>query len=361
MPVQNYGVWKAHPIKYTVEHAHQDPRTPHLSLYFTSDDAPSHPSTTKHHHQPHPPTTKTKDIPNLNRAAINIKSGDRAESRLVYWVNENLIDHHIIDSLSNLPYGFQALDEIDHEGLDYIRGNLFTVHSGRILPHDIQGRDNDIIDVLEPRIKWAIEQQADIYLFGSQFNSKNGIHNIHMNQGNISSFRQDDGVWQDGGMIFHSPREGKWVGVFLAFASQAAHTDDEEGHKIGVTTWADLLDRHGAGGRRRRSMEDSVAIVEVNVGSGRHRLGNRTTHPVALADWRIHNSLGQVQEFPRGAVVDPRATMEFEAPMCPLSERGDTVTLLNQEGLKVHGLTVSYLWLCEKSEQNVGVLLIGRN
>ncbi|OOF98765.1 hypothetical protein ASPCADRAFT_504341 [Aspergillus carbonarius ITEM 5010] len=335
MPVQNYGVWKAHPVRYSVEHAYQDPRTPHLSLYFTSEDPPPS-STTKH---PHPPSPKTKDIPNLNRAAINIKSGDRDESRLVYWVNENLIDHHIIDSLSNLPYGFQPLDEIDHEGLDYIRGNLFNVHNGRILPHDIQGRDNDIIDVLEPRIRWAIEESSDIYLFGSQFNSKNGIHNIHMNQGNISGFQQDDGVWQDGGMIFHSRREGKWVGVFLAFASQGAHTDDEEGHRIGDTTWAGLLDIQG--GRRRRSVEDSVAIVEVNVGSGRHRLGNRTAHPVSLADWRIHNSQGQVQDLPRGAVVEPRATMEFEAPMCPLSDRGDTVTLLNQEGLKIHGVSYS--------------------
>ncbi|PYI02935.1 hypothetical protein BO78DRAFT_350734 [Aspergillus sclerotiicarbonarius CBS 121057] len=338
MPVQNYGVWKAHPVQYTVEHAHQDPRTPHLSLYFTSDDPPAHPST-EHHHHPHHPPTKTKEIPSLNRAAINIKSGDREESRLVYWVNETLSDHHITDSLTNLPYGFQSLDEIDHEGLDYIRGNLFNVHSGRILPHDVQGPNNDMIDVLEPRMQWAIEQHADVYLFGSRFNFGNGIHNIHMNQGNIPSFQHDDGVWQDGGMIFHSPREGKWVGVFLAFASQAAHTDDEEGHALGVSTWADILERGGK--KKRRGVEDAVAIVEVNVDLRRHRLGNRSTHPVSLKDWRIHNSEGQVQELPQSAVIEPRAMMEFEAPMCPLSDHGDTITLLNGEGLKVHGVSYS--------------------
>ncbi|RAK98804.1 uncharacterized protein BO80DRAFT_411896 [Aspergillus ibericus CBS 121593] len=339
MPVQNYGVWKAHPVQYTIEHAYQDPRTPHLSLYFTSDDPPTHPSPTKHH-RPHPPPTKTKEIPNLNRAAINIKSGDRDESRLVYWINENLSAHHITDTLTTLPYGFQSLTEIDHEGLDYIRGNLFNVRSGRVLPHDIHGKNNDIIDVLEPRMRWAIEQHADVYLFGSRFNFGNGIHNIHMNQGNIPSFQHDDGVWQDGGMIFHSPREGKWVGVFLAFASQAAHTDDEEGHALSVSTWADLLEKR-AGERRKRGVEDSVAIVEVNVDLRRHRLENRSLHPVSLAEWRIHNSQGQVQELPKSVVLGARATMELEAPMCPLSEQGDVITLLNKEGLKVHGVSYS--------------------
>lgn len=60
MPIQNYGVWKAKPVSYTYETREQDPRSPHLTLLFRDDG------------------------PGKARAAINIKSGDRSDSRLVY-------------------------------------------------------------------------------------------------------------------------------------------------------------------------------------------------------------------------------------------------------------------------------------
>ena len=35
----------------------------------------------------------------------------------------------------------------------------------------------------------------------------NGVHDIHMNQGNSARFPRDDGVWQDGGLLLHLPSE----------------------------------------------------------------------------------------------------------------------------------------------------------
>ena len=58
------------------------------------------------------------------------------------------------------------------------------------------------------------------------------MHDIHMNQGNSAKFKNDDGVWQDGGLIFHFPGLSQWVAVFLAFQSQAWHTDDLTGHAL---------------------------------------------------------------------------------------------------------------------------------
>ncbi|KAL3448006.1 hypothetical protein BJX65DRAFT_307294 [Aspergillus insuetus] len=113
---------------------------------------------------------------------------------------------------------------------NYIRGNLFTTQSGCVLPHDIPGQDNDIIDVLEPEVRKAIDEKAKIYLFGSMFNTNNGIHNVHMNQGNVKKFRKDDGVYQDGGLLIEYGDH--WTGVFLAFASQGIHTHDTTGHVI---------------------------------------------------------------------------------------------------------------------------------
>ena len=43
---------------------------------------------------------------------------------------------------------------------------------------------------------------------------------------------KDDGVWQDGGLILHFPSTDQWVAIFLAFQSQAWHTDDRTGHRL---------------------------------------------------------------------------------------------------------------------------------
>ena len=77
--------------------------------------------------------------------------------------------------------------------------------------------------------RWGPETVRD-KIFG--FKPGNGVHDIHMNQGNSARFAGDDGVWQDGGMLIHFPSENRWVGIFLAFQSQAWHTDDTTGHTI---------------------------------------------------------------------------------------------------------------------------------
>src|ERR687898_3677804 len=77
---------------------------------------------------------------------------------------------------------------------------------------------------------WGPEEDQRDRFFG--FVPGNGIHDIHMNQGNDPQFARDDGVWQDGALVFRFPQAGQWVAVFLAFQSQAWHTDDVTGHAI---------------------------------------------------------------------------------------------------------------------------------
>ena len=68
-------------------------------------------------------------------------------------------------------------------------------------------------------------------LFG--FRPGRGIHDIHMNQGNpIGSFSDDNGPWQDGGLVFEFPHQKLWTAVFLKFQTQAWHTDDKTGDPI---------------------------------------------------------------------------------------------------------------------------------
>ncbi|EAW24511.1 uncharacterized protein NFIA_040880 [Aspergillus fischeri NRRL 181] len=345
MPIQDYGVWKAYPVRYIVEHHEDDPRSPHLSLYY--DDSGQH---RKEGSQRNLGRTG-KEIPGLFRAAINIKSGDK-DSRLVYWVDRDFSQHPIIDRLSVLELGFHLLEDTkpspDGPRIDFIRSNLFNVNSGRVLPHDIEGPDNDIIDVLEPEVRQAIEHQAEVYIFGARFNTKNGIHDVHMNQGNKGRWKGDDGIFQDGALLIHFTNPDRWVGIFLGFASQAAHTDDRTGHAISSETWSDyLIDQRG----QPDLIENSVAIKQANIkapgrgGSKERResvtLTNLTSKPLSLGTWQIHNSAGQIQVLPPNAALDAMATKVFDIPHCHLSTNGDTITLVNEYGLKVDGVSYS--------------------
>jgi uncharacterized protein YukJ len=348
MPVDNYGMWKATPVHYVVEHHEDDSKSPHLSLYFDDKGGSSHHSSHHSGHKFYRTGRNNKEIPGLFRAAINIKSGDKKESRLAYWVDHNFNNHPIVNSLTDLPLGFHPLEETEPGPaglrLDYIRSNLFNIDTGRILPHDKPGPDNDIIDALEPEIKEAIGQHANIYLFGEPFDDRKGIHNVHMNQGNIQQYKGDDGVFQDGGLLINYPRSGRWVGVFTGFASQAVHTDDS-GHAIPPGTWNDYLGSE----RGHVNVINSVTIDEALITSfepddprARRRsvtLKNMTDHTMPLSSWKIQNSAGQFQALPGDAALGAMTTQAFDIPNCPLSNLGDTITLLNEKGLKVDGVS----------------------
>jgi uncharacterized protein YukJ len=76
---------------------------------------------------------------------------------------------------------------------------------------------------------------ATLYAFGSAYADSgqvDGIHDIHMNQGNPISggFAGDNGIWQDGAMFLQAPSPGSgpaptWVAVFIAFQTESWNTD----------------------------------------------------------------------------------------------------------------------------------------
>ncbi|HYN16938.1 MAG TPA: YukJ family protein, partial [Actinomycetes bacterium] len=187
------------------------------------------------------------------RVAVNAKS-QQAPSDLLFLVDDDL-RHPVTAALGQLAPGWHDLASRPGSGaLDFVRGNLFDPTRMRPLPPDVSGPDNDLADLLDHYVqraiadpgcllfacgqRWGPERVPD-KVFG--FSPGNGVHDIHMNQGNSERFRRDDGVWQDGGMLLYLPGEGRWIGVFLAFQSQAWHTDDATGHAIdgGIAPVAD--------------------------------------------------------------------------------------------------------------------------
>jgi uncharacterized protein YukJ len=215
MPIPHYGVWVGKPTRYTAETATTDPRYPHIHLYFSDS------------------SSKERE------AAIKVKSIDR-DTRLVFWLSR--ATSPTTNGLSGLDLGFKLArspdvnsdasiqhgclqgpkrrEQSNQIGLDFLRTkDLVNSKTGMVLPHDIPGPDNDILDELSPILESAIEQQATSYIFGSSFGS--GIHDIHMNQGSLPRF--DKGTYEDGAILFQLGDH--WEAVFLAFASQRLPTD----------------------------------------------------------------------------------------------------------------------------------------
>lgn len=176
------------------------------------------------------------------RVSVNIKSYD-ALSEVLFYTDENL-NHGVIKEVNRLPYGFNYNH---HLALDYVRSDLgFSRDDMKKIPHDLRGPNNDLNEKLDYYMTKAIETDADVFVFGTRWKISNynkpdrifhfhpsvGIHDIHMNQGNVRRWKKDDGVYQDGCLVIHYPNEDKWVGIFLAFQSQSWETDDSMGHRL---------------------------------------------------------------------------------------------------------------------------------
>lgn len=328
MPIKKYGVWKAKPVSAIFQKENQ---TPHLELTFSDGEF------------------------GQARAAINIKSGDRKESRLVYWSDKDF-KHPIVSQLEDLNTGFTLLQGTEEQklgglALDYIRGNLFQRQNGKILPHNIPGPNNDIIDALQPIVDEAISLQATIYLYGSRFDDRNGdtgIHDVHMNQGNQKPWDGDNGVFQDGGFILRF--NDHWEAVFIGFASQAIHAEDGSGFPIpqmDFLSWKDFLDPVIP----EIEVQESPVVISqalVNLPGPDNQpesnpetvsLKNRTSKAVDLSRWRIRNKDGHYEELTSGTTLLANESRDFDVPRCPLSNQGGLITLLNEQGQRVHGVS----------------------
>ena len=347
MPINNYGVWVAKPVRVSAERAEQDPRSPHIHLFY--DDGSG------------------GDFGNARRASINVKSLSQL-SELVFW-QISTFEHPIIDELENLESGFHKLPSSPGgAALDYIRGNLMNLSDGRVLPHDLPGERNDIIDYVMPELQAAINRNATVYLFGEPYDDNQGIHDIHMNQGSQGRFRSSNGVWQDGGIILHFPDENRYAAIFLAFASQAIHTDEENGHPVaGSQNLAEFLGLgNGNGGGIVDDLPVAIIAALVNPiggeGQGNNNvrpenvyLLNRTTQDISLDGWSLLNKNDAVQRISDSTLLASGDVRKIDLTEISLSNRGGLITLLDENGNKVDG--VSYT---KKQANKEGELVIFR-
>jgi len=285
------------------------------------------------------------------RIAVNVLS-QAAPSEFLYLADDDF-RHPVTAAVEGLAAGWHDL--APRSGLDFIRGNLFSRSAMRALPPDATGPDNDLSDFLEHYVKRAIaDPSALVYAFGERwgpengkqdkifgFKPGNGVHDIHMNQGNSARFRGDDGVWQDGGLLLHFPGEQRWVGIFLAFQSQAWHTDDTTGHAIArpaPTPTPSPVPVPVA----EPPVRILAAMVNPNGGAPEREtvlLLNASPQAVDLTGWRLADRMSQTCALPSVRLDGGQVLSVPLRENVQLGDRGGSITLLDEAGLKVFGVS----------------------
>jgi len=337
MPLDRYGVWKGKIVRWEGK-----AKPDHGYLHFTdSTRQPVH-------------------------AAVNVKSSSD-DSRLAYWFYRNFSSNlPLVQGLKQLESGFHEQKGPDSLALDFLRGGYVDLNAGVLLSREIPGENNDLLDFLNPILNQAKAKDADLYIFGQQFEGEDGIHDVHMNQGNRGrkSWIRDNGIYQDGGIILAFP-DGHWEAIFLAFAVQAYHTNgdgDKAGHPADDSRLSELLKpgvptpgggQGGGGGTGTTHPKPEVFIEAALInptgpdqtptsGSGEKvYLHNSSTEPVSLDGWSISNAVqGQTQTL-HGVNIPAQASLGVALPKTPLSNKGGTIVLRDKKEEEIHRVVYS--------------------
>jgi uncharacterized protein YukJ len=298
-----------------------------------------------------------------HRIAVNVMS-DESPSELLFFLDSDF-HHPILARLPALAEGFNAVaKQPGGAALDFIRGNLFSPEEMKVVPIDRDGPGDDLHRIFDLHVQQAIERGADVYAFGSKwgpetkadeyfhFTPGNGIHDIHMNQGNEKGHQQDNGVWQDGGLFLHFADENRWLAFFLAFQSQSFHTDDQTGAAIPgqeavvVPKPVPPPTKAPAGPPAASPALPGVSIIAALVNPGGDDAGretvtllNLTPGSVDLSGWALADGLGHsVQLVGPVLAAGETARVGLTGQDVQLSNQGGTITLLDPHGLKVHGV-----------------------
>lgn len=316
MPLKDYGVLVGRPIDRRLGTG----QNPHYQVHVVDNDTDY-------------------------RIAVNVQSSDK--SAVQYLVVDHF-EHDILNGLVQLTPGWHPLpSKPGGVALDYIRGNVVKPEEFVALPFNVPGPDNDLNEKVDAQIQRAMgDEDSLLYAFGQRwglhppepqkdkifgFKPGNGVHDIHANQGNDPGHAGDDGVWQDGGVLIHYPKTQQWVAIFLRFQSQAWHTDDVTGHTI--STIGEIPPSDGLV-RIVAALVNAQQSPEIETVT----LVNRSPQAVQLSGWSLADK--QKKKMQLSGSISPGAALliTVKKPM-ELSNQGGIITLLNDDGLKVDGVS----------------------
>lgn len=298
------------------------------------------------------------------RIAVNVAS-QLQPSELEYLIDDHF-SHPFLAQFEALGAGWHPLaPKPGGPALDFIRTNLFDPREMVPLPFNVPGPDNDLNEKIDHYIQRALaDEDAMVYAVGERwgpepgkrdkifgFEPGNGVHDIHMNQGNVGRFTKDDGVYQDGAFLLHFPGQQQWVGIFLKFQSQSWHTDDRTGHTIKVPVSGPPSDTEvelspfAPGSRPTPQHPDGAIRIVAALVNGAESpeaefvtLLNTTNAEIDLTGWSLADQEKKKTSLEGKLTAGSTTRVKVTNPMA-LSNKGGLITLLNAEGLRVDGVS----------------------
>jgi uncharacterized protein YukJ len=302
------------------------------------------------------------------RVPVNVLSGDG--SLLIFHRVDPLQGHPILANLSDLEPGFIPLPSNSRSvsrALDFLRSPLFDWPTGvEVLPSG-PGKNDDLQDSLITDLKSLKSQNGDIFVFGAkfpeqgkpfnprpidqEFGTNQGIHDIHMNQGNPPGrFEKDNGVFQDGGLILKF--SNRYVGLFLRFQTQWLPTDERTGNRLTnarpIPAGANIPpDEDGNGTPPSVSNPDiyieRALVNPIGSDPGKEAvvIGNASSSDVNLTGWSIvdRNNLAEILSGSLGAGESRRVVLTGSTAQ--LGNKGGTIRLKDASGHQVHAVSYS--------------------
>ena len=283
------------------------------------------------------------------RIAVNVQSSDKSS---VEYLMRDHFEHSLLTKLAELPLGWHDLpSKPDGVAIDFIRANIGQPSEFVPLPFNIAGPDNDLNEKVDAQIQRAMgDEDAVLYAFGERWGPEkstkdkifgflpgNGVHDIHMNQGNDPGHAGDDGVWQDGAVLIHYPTTNQWVGIFLRFQSQAWHTDDKTGHRLSgevIITFPPTTANPDGTMRIVAALVNAKQSPEIETVT----LVNASPNAIDLKGWQLADKQKKKMAL-QGTIQAGAATLITVKKPMELSNQGGIITLLNDDGLKVDGVS----------------------
>jgi uncharacterized protein YukJ len=292
------------------------------------------------------------------RIAVNVQStssqGD--SSFVVFWVVDPLAGEPVLTSLSSLPSGFTSVARNSSHALDYVKAPFFEWHLGRVLPPSGNANSDDLQDLLSLYLDQCKNAGGEIYAFGSKFNQNlhkpidiefgnldglHGIHDIHLNQGNVGQpHAQDNGVFHDGGLILAFP--DRHVGIFLAFQTQRIPTDEAGNAAPGAKPLSEIIGQVAPPPPSQSLVYIERALINPSGADPGHEvvvLASLATSQQTLNGWRLIDKNGRATTVNVTLGAGQSVLLTLDGNGVQLGNQGGNLVLQDGNGIQVDAVT----------------------
>jgi uncharacterized protein YukJ len=322
-----YGVLRGHPDRYKRE---DNASTPHLQIRVLEDGG-----------QPW-------------RIAVNVKSD--TGSNLAFWVVDPLIGEPVLASLNGLTSGFSPAAPTADHSLDFVKAPLFDFSLGRVLPPTGHANSDDLQDLVSLYLDQCKAAGGELYAFGAKFEQNlhkpidaefgnldglHGIHDIHMNQGNVGQHAGDNAAFHDGGIILKFP--DRFLGLFLGFQTQRVPTDAAGNAAPGSIAIAQLLSE---GPEPPTTVSGTVYMAHalinpagVDPGKEIVVLASLSTETQTLSNWRLLDKNGRVTPIDTTLASGSFASIILDGNGVQLGNQGGNLILQDHTSAQVDAVT----------------------